>query len=255
MNPPNKRKPPPTPIVIYPIKKSGGSKWDNNELRFSLRSVEKYFRLVTGRPPKVFILTTAKIPFLNHENLTVLKVAGYAEAVLAAVQLARKYSPTGHYVWMNDDICFLKPILAHQLYPAINIGKMKAGQGESRKDVGGWRFKLIKIRDHVASMGMKPLNYSAHSPYLFQADKMEITLATFGLVYKTPVETAYFNLWRDEIPTVKDKSRIIKHNPPEELPWNLQGKKFLNYSDAGLNLFMKGFLHGKFPNPSIYEKL
>ena len=242
------------PIVIYPIKHKKGSKWDNNELRFSLRSLDKNFRLDNGERPKVFVISTAHLPFLNKEKVTVVPVKGYAEAVVKAWELARKHSPTNDYVWMNDDIGFMRPTTPSDLIPAIHTGEMMVGKGEKRGDVGGWRWKLVQLRDRLGEIGInKPCNFSTHSPYLFNAYRMELVAGIFGLVYKTPLETAYFNFWRDEIPTrIGKNDRFVRHHKFESLPFNMR-QRFYNYADGELNNLMRGFFHGMFPTPSIYE--
>lgn len=253
MKPP-KRTRPCAPIVVYPIKAKNGSKWGDKELLFSLRSVCKYLRLPSGEVPKVFILTVAELPFLNRDQVTVLPVSGYADAVRVAIKLAKEHSPTGDYIWMNDDICFLKPTTPQKLYPPLRMGKMRPGKGEKRVDTGGWRWKLIQIRDRLGEMGVSPIfNFSTHSPYLFNAEKMEIVAGLFGLVYKTPLETAYFNFWGHELGSIRSHDRLVKHLPPKDFDMDLSGKRFLNYADGGLNSMLKGFLHGAFPNPSRFE--
>lgn len=243
------------PIVVYPIREKGGSRWQNNELRFSLRSLDRFFRLHSGAHPKVFILTTAHIPFLRHEHLTVLPVKGYIQAVQTAWSLAREHSPTGDYIWMNDDIGFMCPTVPSDLFPAIHTGPMAPNRGEARTEVGGWRFKLIKVRDRLAGMGLRPFNFSTHSPYLFNADKMEMVCALFGMQYKTPLETAYFNYWSSHIPNRRSDNRFVRHQSKSELPLDFTGRRFYNYADGGLNDLLKGFLHGMFPNPSRYERI
>lgn len=247
----------PEPVIIYPLKAKGGSRWDNNELRYSLRSVDKHFRLVSGERAKVFILTTANLPWLDKDVATVVKVRGYADAIKEAWSLAREHSPTGDYVWMNDDICYVKDTTPADLFPMIHIGKMKPLKGETRAQVNGWRMKVCETRDRLYELGFDvPINFCTHSPYLFNADMMEAVAAVFGLKYKSPLETAYFNFYRDIIPNTRSKNRMMKHNPWEswkDMPHGIKDKRFLNYADRGLNNLLKGFLHGMFPNPSIYE--
>lgn len=239
-----------SPIIIYPVK-HGGSKWGNMELRLSLRSLDAHFRLEDGARPKVFVLTTAPLVFLNRSHLAVVECKGYREAVEAAWALAREHSPTGDYLWMNDDILFLKPTRPSDLATAIHCGRMKLPEG-AEKDVGAWRRKLHRLRDRLAEMGIHPYNFSTHSPYLFNADMMEMVAGIFGLPYKQPLETAYYNYWYDRVPSRRSDCRVVRHTSKPTAP-SLEGKRYLNYADGALNDMFKGFLQGLFPHPSYYE--
>jgi hypothetical protein len=240
------------PIVIYPLKEKA-SKWKNNEIRFSLRSLDKYFRMNDGSRPKVFLLTVAEIKFLNS-NVIRIPCKGYIGAMKMAWKLAREHSPTGDYVWMNDDIAFMQNTTPADLIPAIHTGSMTPYRGETPSPtVGGWRLKLCALRDRLADMGLTPYNFSTHSPYLFNADLMEITAGLFGLKFKLPLETAYFNYWADRIPSRRSDNRFVRHTMQETLPLDCRDKRFLNYADGGLNPLLKGFIHGLFPNPGFYE--
>jgi hypothetical protein len=244
----------PEPIVVYPIREKGGSRWANNELRYSLRSLDRFFRLNSGARPRVFILSTATLPFLEG-NLTVLPIQSYTEAVRKAGELAREHSPTGDYVWMNDDVAFLAEATPADLLPALYTGPADTQSVEAETPRTGWREKLLRIRDRLVEMGLTPLNFSTHTPYLFNADLMDIVCGVFGLMYKTPLETAYFNYWSDRIPSRRCAGeRLVRYNMAEPLPLDLRGKKYLTYADAGLDDTLKGFLHGLFPTPSFYER-
>jgi len=104
-------------------------------------------------------------------------------------------------------------------------------------------------------MGIEPLDFSTHDPYLFNADRMEIVAGLFGLQYKTPLETAYYNFWREQIPHRRAKGdRIVRHRKGRGIPLTLNGERFLNYSEQGCDATMKGYLSGMFPYKSRYEK-
>ena len=240
----------PNPIIVYPIRK-GGSPWNNNELRHSLRSVAKYWKSPDGNPPKVFVLTVENLPWLS-DQVTVVKVDRYTDCILTAMELARTESPTGDYVWMNDDIFFLKDTTPKDLLPCRYLREMKPYQGEVSNN--GWRRKLYAVRDTLADYGWSTMNYSTHLPYLFNADRMEMTIGLFGLTYKNPLELAYFNMWAFELGGgQKTPDRLLRHSD-KWIPGDLENKRFLNVNNRGLSHFLKGVIKGYFPNKCIYER-
>jgi len=236
------------PILVYPIKK-GGSGWNNNELRLSLRSVEEHWWQF-GRL-QIFVLSEEKLPWLDVSRVKVIKIGGYCDAILKAIELAKKHSPTGDYVWMNDDICFLKPTSPADLLPMRHQGRLSKPFEEFLPG-NGWRKKVHKIRDFLAEREMSNFNFCTHLPYLFHAEWMERTIGMFGLEYKFPLETAYGNLWLEEIEAQRCRDKISYHDP-HPIPNHIGHKRFLNYADRGLDDALQGWLFGLFPNASKYE--
>ena len=238
------------PIIVYPIKKNG-SKWENTEFRLSLRSLANW--ATPGFEHTVYVLSVEDLPWLNPAHATQLQIRGYVEAVKKAIALAKEHSPTGVYVWMNDDIMFLKPSTPADLVPVRHMGSMTPNKGET--DINnGWRRKLIGVRDLLAEYGWPTMNFSTHTPYLFNAERMEQTIALFGLEYKTALETAYYNMWSHLYPCFRGKDRLTWHTP-RTLPPCIDHKRFLNISDGGLKSDeIKGFVQGLFPRACRYEK-
>ncbi len=229
------------PPIIIPLK-SGGSKWKDNELRFSLRSIEKFW---IGELPKVTLLTTAEIPWLNLKTVNVIRCEKYHDAFTSAVELSESY------IWSNDDIFLLKPTSLSDLLVARKIGKeMEPNTGYSGNM---WRKRLADVRDKLHEMGYSPIhNFSSHTPYVFNSKLMKYIILKFGIENKTPLETAYFNIARNWFPIEKCSDKITINNGAA-IPDNIMDYRFLNIFDKGLTKEVKSWLKSTFPEKSRFE--
>lgn len=230
-----------TPICI-PIK-NGGSKWKDNELRFCLRSIAKFW---TGSEiPKIHLLATSDLHWLNKESVILHHCATYSDAVREAIKL----SPG--YFWWNDDILLLKPTTIEDLLISRYVGtEMIPNSGY----VGNsWKRKLSEVRDKLHTMGYSPIfNFSSHTPYVFNSKLMEYVILKFGLENKTPLETAYFNIARDWHPRKACDDKLTLNNG-KKIPEDLSNYRFLNLFDKGLTQEVKYWLAETFPEKSPYE--
>lgn len=240
-------------IICYPLKTEGGSKWEDNELRHSLRSIEMYFK---GEYDEVVILSERMPDWINREEVTFIMAPKYVPALKAAVKRAGK---GGDILWMNDDIMALDDFTWESLVnPMHYMGAMKKKKAEkmSQHPDNGWKRRLGEIMLDLFERNYTTYKFSTHTPYWYQADKLEKMLERYGeLGYKVAIENAYFNTYFEELgggKNFKDKFRAAKDN--KRIPLNQQERfKFLNLTDHGLGPWMKGFVRGRFPHKSRFE--
>lgn len=236
------------PIICYPLSITG-SKWQCNELRYSLRSLQEHW-YQEGKV-KVYILTDCDKAPEWLKNCNLIHAKGYCEAVKAATRLAREESPTGHYVWMNDDIFFLKPTCPNDLIPVRLQAKSCGKPYQKYLPDNSWTGKLHMMRDKLSDFEMSDGNFCSHLPYLFHWRKMEMTWARFGLQYKLPLETAYYNMWEYPSVSKRDKVCFFKKKHP---PTHIDGLRFLNIAEAGMTSELRAWITGLFPHRSKYER-
>ena len=70
--------------IVYPLKYPGGSQFNNLELRYSLRSIEKHLK----DDVPIYIISAKKPDFLN-ENIRFIEEGGYMKAMEKACDIAR----------------------------------------------------------------------------------------------------------------------------------------------------------------------
>lgn len=242
-------KPGATRVIAIPIKRDGNA-WkdgtvEEKELFYLLRSIEKYWN---DKDIDVVLLAASR-PKWASDQLKFRRCVSYQDALRAIPTLADEV------VWFNDDTFLLKPTGWEDLFPIRRQGIINAGDMAKLKTSGnGWQRRLGRVTEKLHSMGVNPVyKFSTHTPYPYRADLMKETLAEFPLQYKTPVETAYFNMHRFPHQGCGDK---ITRYSDAAIPWELESGKyrFLNFNHNGIGMWMRGFLRGKFDQPSRFER-
>lgn len=217
--------------VVIPWKQSKAM-W--HELRFALRSIIENF---ADKDCPIFILGDAPPTWwIERESprIKFIQTWLYEEAVTTGLTLAKKI------LWTNDDIVFLKPcdwedfeLARHLNEETFELGKQYYQNSESwRKGYGRAIMSLALVHP-----GRKLLNYSTHTPYVFEREKGLEVLRLYGLYHKIPLETLYHNHWQTEsgpLGTMKTLSL-----PSDSL--------ILNHSDALLTPDLMDELTKMFP--------
>ena len=224
--------------IVYPWKASN-AKWD--ELRYSIRSLEKNF---TDKTSPIFIYGTESPAFLkNSGRIKFFDEWTYAEAVLRGTQSAKKI------LWMNDDILMLEPCGWEDFETAVHAGKcdtevaMKWQTDEIRNR---WRKGLGRAVLALAECGIDPvMNFSTHTPYVYERDKALEIFKRFGLWEKIPLETLYFNYHKTPCrPIGGFKCKGLPVTPDAVV---------MNYVDRLITREFKEFVMNRFPDPTPYE--
>ncbi len=242
-----------TPMdVVYPIaggrhgKKVLGSKWGNNELRYSLRSLEQYFTsiarvFVVGHKPD-WLTNVIHLPAEDKHKRN--KDANLIDKVL----LACNSGVSSTFLRLSDDQCLLKP------WDGMNIWHMGDAAVHRR---GKWWRRMQDTCMHLHTCGRTTFFYDVHAPA--PVDRESFVRVVEGADYKTPpgmcINTLYFN--SIDIPRVKmngEKAAFHRPRGIKRIRNGVKGKLFLGYSEAGTNDAMKAFLEEKFPEPSSFEK-
>lgn len=218
--------------------------WDCNfELLMSLRSIEKNLE---EKEIPVFVLSEQPVQYVS-DKVKFVRVTSYMDALAKASNLAEEI------LWMNDDIMLLQPHkwedFRRWCVQRYNVPD-RTVQGLIKSD-NGWRQRKGKVLLRLKSMDKTQHDYSTHTPYLYETDKLAEVLQKFNFGYKTAVETAYGNYWG--VPHRK-ATRLERHHEGP-LPIDTSSYELFNYDDKGANPHCRGFLLGHFPACSKYEDL
>ncbi len=221
--------------IVYPWN-ADAAKWQ--ELRYSLRSVVKF--LEDDAP--IFIYGTRRPPWLlfDSKRVTYIDCWSYQEAVQQGTQVADEV------LWMNDDICFLKPTRWEDIEPS-HLGPIKDELLETfKKEPNSWRAGFLRAVTDLKFYGCTDLkNYSTHVPYLYQRQKVEEVLTRFGVWSKIPLETIYYNFHSIEGRPIERADRTT------EAPFG--DARTLNYRDVTLTPDLKNAIAELFPDRAPWE--
>lgn len=239
--------------VVYPIaggyhdKKKLGSKWDNNELRYSLRSLEENFPnlgrvfIVGHKPDWLTNVVHISAEDTHRRN----KDANLIDKVLLACQAG----VSSVFLRLSDDQCLL------QQWDGRGVWHM----GDADGRLGGrWWRRMQRTCDYLKSKGRPTLFYDCHAPAPVDRDTFVEVMGEAD--YKTTpgmnINSLYFN--SIDIPREHMGDRKVAFHRPvslDTLREQTRGKLFLGYSEAGTNRAMKEFLQERFPHPSRFEQM
>ena len=233
--------------VVYPIY-DGNAHDPMYELIMSLRSIDRH--LLEDLP--VYVISEKRPPYLTDHVKFVL-CDGYVDAMAKACDLAEEI------LWMNDDLFLLKDHTWNDFRNWVPQAGTHSRSDEEieklLKSLSDWRRKRGKVMQRLKEMGKLARDFSTHTPYLYESDKLKEVMEIFDFGHKTPFETAYVNYW--EVPMRHCKFiRRAAGAARELLPVDCTDYELMNYDDRGIqrNSQCRGFLLGRFGSPSKYEQ-
>lgn len=258
--------------VVYPLIPG----WAHRDFEFqhSLRSLEmnlheEFQVTVIGRYLPLWV-KPGSIRFITTET-------GRSKEALQVA--ANTYIRDREFLWMNDDIYINKPTTVEDLRVKLFTKDMADGPDKEiwahfkavyaeNKHLGAalankhnmtkWRRRIWDTYDILVSMGKPTLDYSIHSPYLFNGANLLSLQGDFPGVFTSDhvVETAYYNLfhpdWESKKKTAEDWIGAYSKEQGDNL--KIEGARFINHNDDGLTEDLKKRLIYRFPKKSRFEK-
>jgi len=239
--------------VVYPLasgnhgRKVLGSKWDNNELRYSLRSLEKYL----PRLGKVFVVTEHLPDWLTgveHIHAKDEHRHNKDANLIDKVLLACESGVSDTFIRLSDDQCLLQEWDGNDVW--------HQGDATEVDKEGKWWDRVNRTCDHLKSQGRPTWFYDCHCPA--PVERESFIKAAEGVDYQTPpgmsINTLYFNsvdIFRSrmngQVASIEGETMEGDLHDPAKL--------FLNYSDAASNDSMQQILEKLYPSPSRFEKV
>lgn len=221
--------------IVYPWK-ADAEKW--HELRYSLRSVEKFFE---DKDCPIYILGTAKPSWLiEGGRVKYIGAYTYAEALSKGVQMAQKV------LWMNDDIVLLRDTTWADCEKTLYM-KDVSDDFLTRAVTKGntWREGVVRLLQMLHDEGIKNQKvFSTHTPYVFHRALAVEILEKYGLWEKFPMELAYFH-----------HHAVNPTQITTEKVWGLPfgEAQFLNYADKILTPALKTAIRDLLPEAPQWE--
>lgn len=273
--------------VMIPL--GSGSKWNDNELRYTLRSIDTNFDFEYD----VTIYSDHKIDWIQNATVTqvpryypdyakkyfsgVLHYENYYDTLnkLKTASLSEDLSEEVLYVY--DDILCLKKQNIDEIRKVYAGGMYKDNPNYwMNPKRNKWRNTIAQAIERARGFGEVYL-YETHLPRLYHKSKLKEMFKLFPLenmeIPYAPA-TLYFNMFYNKPDYNYKVSKESLDNDikagfygtpntlcdtfPSKLPKQIElavrNKIWVNYNDAGLTEPMKEWIQKRFPNKSKFEK-
>lgn len=230
-------------VALYIL--GNGSTCYNEELRFSLRTIEKYAKgidrvIVAGELPE---LLSDKVFKIKIDEAKGCKEYRIAMKIYNAIKLGKI---KGDFIFMNDDF-FLTQETDFTNYPNY----AKETLNETRNN-SGYQISLRNTYQYLLNLGYTTYHFDVHTPIIYNAEKFVKLINHFEysntLEFGLVVKSLYGNIYGLE-PTIYTDCKL----------WSLDLARInkthcFSSSDAGWQNGLRSYLKSKHPSKSSYEK-
>lgn len=231
--------------IVLPLGK--GSINNNLELRFCLRSIEKYVADVEN----VFIIGERPDFLRNTVHVSAIDMQGheYKERnIFSKIMLAcNDPRVSDDFLFFNDDHFLLRPWLADTFHHRETLKEM-----QFNRIVKDAYYKAIC--NTVAFIGGDAFNFDVHCPIVYNKERFKRTVGRADWYKKGGflIKSVYCAM-NGIVGSLVQDLKISKPFSPREIRLMLRDRPYFSCSDHGLNKPLRDYLHELFPNPSRYE--
>lgn len=239
--------------VVYVL--GTGSPWNNNEIRFSLRALEKNlegFRkvFVVGEKPE-FLQNITHIPcedIFSSQNAD-------GNIITKVLKACKNRGLTSKFLFINDDHIVIKPIRAEEV-PPFHKGDLTK-QPKEYFEENFWRGRLFRTRNILVKKGLPAKHYDCHTPIVFHKKKFPEVVKQFeyekGIGYT--MKSLYGNIEYQDAPRLSgEKVTLFRPFILRDIEKRVSKATFVAFNDTGLSPALKTWLYKMFPAPSKFEK-
>lgn len=242
-----------TSIVIPLATGSTASRWNNTELRFCLRSIEKHlkgygeiFVIGEGLP---WLRNVTVIPATDHEQ-TYYKERNIFNKVMLACLDSRV---SEDFLFMNDDHFLLQEFEAGQ-FPYYYYGTLS----HQLTRTSPYRQTVANTLGPIKEVCAGELYFDVHSPILYSKQAFErLSNYNWDIKYGFCIKTMYMNLamrsWGRMVEYCEDL-KLSGAMSATQIKQAIAGRPFFSTADNVRDGSMGAVLEELYPSPSKYER-
>lgn len=238
--------------VVYPL--GSGSKWLNNEIRYSLRSLEKFGMGVRN----VYIIGECPSWAQNVYHIKAGDPLGPENAdgniITKVLQACTIDELSDEFLFINDDHLLLQPVDITRI-PPYNKGTLQDFLN-GKPNEGIYVKRLYRTLEILKQKKLTTLHYDCHVPIIINKHEFPRVMDRFDyhLSVGYGMKSLYGNTLKLPSPFLKDLN--IKSSLTESsIERMTRGKIHVAYNDRGLNHEFMVWLEKKFYEPSKYETM
>lgn len=231
------------------------------ELRYSLRSLEKYADFdyqvwIVGNPPP-WVCNVNVIPHTRNEDV-------HGTATYDAIEKLKLFlaaSESDHFIRMYDDIYFLQHMTLEDMKVFYTIGDYTGRDPDMQNN---WGRQLKRTLEILREKKLGQHNTESHLPEYFSRLKMNSILTWFEPEKERLLtSTLYSNFWKLELQPVLgmkikagfygDTIHSYNITDPHQIREICASHRFLNHNDAGYTKTLQQVIRELFPDKSKFE--
>lgn len=240
--------------VVYIV--GFGSQWKNNELRYSLRSVErnlKNFRnvYIVGEKP-AFVTGVKHIQFPDMENIP------SKNTYKKILQACKDEQLSQRFLLMNDDFFFNKKVEA-DTYPYYYRGTIenyleKRSSKERKLQASPYIQTMEATLQQLRYKGLSTLHFGIHTPVILDKILFPKICSGFDWRYNNGLSTRsiYCNSL-NIVPVEKTDCKINHKVSYHDLQRITANQEVFSIGDNAIGMPMNRFMEDLFPDPSRFE--
>jgi hypothetical protein len=239
--------------VVYVL--GTGSNWRNNEIRFSLRSVDKNLKgigkiwIVGKKPP--FVKNVNHVPYPDE-------LANNADGniIRKVLRVCQEESLTENFLFINDDHLIMKEVMAGEIPPYRKMDM--ANLPDEYFQDNSWRGRLWRTKNILLKMGYTAYHFDCHVPIVFNKKIFPEVISKFNYEKDTgyTMKSLYGNVIHPDAPELKGRKVVIfRPYVLSDIKDKVKGRAFVAFNDDGLKVQLKEWLYRQFPEPCRFEIL
>jgi hypothetical protein len=239
--------------IVYAL--GSGSTWDNNELRYSLRSVEKH----VSNYRDVYIVGECPHWLQNVIHLPFEDKYGHERNIMEKIKhLCEHNRPSENFLFINDDHFFLKDInaVAFRFYHKGSLAKTikKRLINDVYKDALNNTLAMLSHNKFTT------LNFDIHTPIVYNKKKFIETMDSYDWSLEYVIKSLYCNSNGIKGVEMQEDCKISGRIAYWRLLQKIKDRNVFSIGDKCLHPYpgekessVKVLLNELFPNKSKYE--
>ena len=219
-------------------------KGDNEELRYSIRSVLKH-----TPDARIWVIGNKPDWYVGNFIPTFDTLQKFDNIVTCCQAAADSREISDPFVWMNDDFFIVKPI---ESIPPLHRGPLKerSDRYALKVSVSKYNRLLFQTYSKLVSLGIEePLDYDVHIPLVMHKEKLQEALQ-YGLLPRSFYGNLA-NIGGEE--TIDVKVYHDRVNQFKSYDFRNGESPFISTEDTSFKMVYDELLKNMFPDPSEYE--
>jgi hypothetical protein len=238
--------------IVYPL--GNGSEWDDNEIRYSLRSIEMYLKnygriFIIGCFPD-FLKESENLIHIPFEDVQGKPSTNIRNKILAACNDERV---SDDFAVMNDDYYFTQ-LVDISNYPYYYDNTL---ENAISRTVGNWyREYLVNTEALLFNPGvMRPLNFDVHTPIVYNKQYFELMCEKIEDKEQVVIRSIYCSMYNTGGFNIND-TKLRGSPPPNDVDRKIKNFHVFSTGDWCLrgDSYVKKVITEMFPNKSSFEK-